>query len=279
MKIQFLGTATAEGVPAIFCTCKHCRYAREKGGKEIRTRSGAMIDGTLKLDFCPDSYAHALRYGLDYSGTRSVLITHTHDDHVLVEDLGMRRPHFAHLPEGETLMTVYGNERLGDMMAPHTGEYLGFKRIIPFETMQIEDYKVTALEAVHCLDSKEKNTFPVIFEGKTYARKEEALFYLIEKKGLENTEVYKRAIVDKKVFSKIKSNPGYHPQKLTALCLCIGAKLNIDESRDLLARAGYALSPCDKTDIIFSFFIEHQIYDMIELDIQLEEHGLPCIIQ
>ena len=107
----------------------------------------------------------------------------------------------------------------------------------------------------------------------------EYLFYLISKKGLENADVYKRAIVDKKVFSKIKNNPGYHPQKLTALCLCIGAKLNMDESRDLLARAGYALSPCDKTDIIFSFFIEHQIYDMIELDIQLEEHGLPCIIQ
>ena len=106
----------------------------------------------------------------------------------------------------------------------------------------------------------------------------EYLFYLISKKGLENADVYKRAIVDKKLFSKIKNNPGYHPQKLTALCLCIGAKLNMDESRDLLARAGYALSPCDKTDIIFSFFIEHQIYDMIELDIQLEEHGLPCII-
>ncbi len=104
------------------------------------------------------------------------------------------------------------------------------------------------------------------------------LLYLIGKKGMENAEVYKRAIVDKKVFSKIKNNPEYHPQKLTALCLCIGAKLNIDESKDLLARAGYALSPCDKTDIIFSFFIEHQIYDMIELDIQLEEHGLPCII-
>ena len=104
------------------------------------------------------------------------------------------------------------------------------------------------------------------------------LMYLIDQKGMENAEVYKRAIVDKKVFSKIKNNPNYHPQKLTALCLCIGAKLNIDESRDLLARAGYALSPCDKTDIIFSYFIEHQIYDMIELDIQLEEHGLPCII-
>lgn len=104
------------------------------------------------------------------------------------------------------------------------------------------------------------------------------LFYLIASKGMNNVEVYKRAIIDKKVFSKIKNNPKYHPQKITALCLCIGAKLNLDEAKDLLARAGYALSPCDKTDIIFSYFIENEIYDMIELDIQLEEYGLPCII-
>lgn len=106
----------------------------------------------------------------------------------------------------------------------------------------------------------------------------EYLLYLIQDKGMENAEVWKRAIIDKKIFSKIKNNPDYHPQKMTALCLCIGAKLNLDETRDLLARAGYALSPCDKTDIIFSYFIENEIYDMIELDIQLEEHGLPCII-
>ena len=104
------------------------------------------------------------------------------------------------------------------------------------------------------------------------------LMYLIQDKKMENADVYKRAIVDKKIFSKIKNNVDYHPQKLTALCLCVGAKLNLDESKDLLARAGYALSPCDKTDIIFSYFIENEIYDMIELDIQLEEHGLPCII-
>ena len=105
------------------------------------------------------------------------------------------------------------------------------------------------------------------------------LMFLIEDKHMKNADVYKRAIVDKKVFSKIKNDINYHPQKQTALCLCVGAKLNLDESKDLLARAGYALSPCDKTDIIFSYFIENEIYDMIELDIQLEEHGLPCIIQ
>ena len=107
----------------------------------------------------------------------------------------------------------------------------------------------------------------------------EYLLYLISAKGMKNAEVYDRAIVKKQVFSKIKTNPNYHPQKLTALCLCIGAKLNLDESRDLLSRAGYALSPCDKTDIIFSYFIEKEIYDMVEVDIQLEEHGLPCVIE
>lgn len=106
----------------------------------------------------------------------------------------------------------------------------------------------------------------------------EYLMYLIESKGLSNAEVYKRALVDKKVFSKIKNNKDAHPQKMTAMCLCMGAKLNLDETRDLLARAGYALSPSDKRDVIFSFFIENQIYDMIELDIQLEEYELPCLI-
>ena len=107
----------------------------------------------------------------------------------------------------------------------------------------------------------------------------EYLLYLIKDKGMENMDVWKRAIIDKKIFSKIKNNKDYHPQKITALCLCIGARLNLDESKDLLARAGYAFSPCDKTDVIFSYFIEKKIYDMIELDIQLEEHGLPCVIK
>lgn len=102
--------------------------------------------------------------------------------------------------------------------------------------------------------------------------------YLIELKGLSNAEVYKRAIISKQLFSKIKLKEDYHPDKATAMRLCVGAKLNLDETKDLLSRAGYALSPCDKRDIIFSFFIEWEIFDMIEIDIVLEEHGLPCFI-
>ena len=105
------------------------------------------------------------------------------------------------------------------------------------------------------------------------------LLFLIRTKNMKNADVYRRAVVDKKIFSKIKNNVDYHPNKLTALCLCVGAKLSMDESVDLLARAGYALSPSDKTDIIFSYFIENGIYDMIEIAIQLELYGLPCIIE
>lgn len=107
---------------------------------------------------------------------------------------------------------------------------------------------------------------------------QEYLMYLIKSRNLSNAEVYKRAIVTKQLFSKIKLNPNYHPDKSTAMRLCVGAKLNLDETKDLLARAGYALSPCDKRDIIFSFFIEKNVFDMIEIDIALEEHGLPCFI-
>ena len=100
------------------------------------------------------------------------------------------------------------------------------------------------------------------------------VFYLIKTKGLENADVYKRAIIDKRQFSKIKNNPDYHPEKSTALRLCVGALLNLDESIDLLARAGYALSPCDKRDVIFKYFIEREIYDATEIEITLVENGV-----
>ena len=108
---------------------------------------------------------------------------------------------------------------------------------------------------------------------------QEYLLYLIESKGMTNAEVYKRAIITKQTFSKIKNNPKYHPDKATVIRLCVGARLSLDESKDLLARAGYALSPCDMQDVIFSFYIENKHYNMIDIDIKLEEYGLPHFIE
>lgn len=183
MKIQFLGTAAAEGVPAVFCRCKACEYARKAGGREIRTRAGAIIDDTLKLDFGPDSYHHMLTYGLRFADVHSVLVTHSHSDHFSPLELEFRSPVYCDVSDEEPPMTIYGNDAVGEMTKPYLNakrNHLAFRKMTPFETVTIEGCRVTALEAVHCTGAKEK-TFPVEFMGRTLYRVEDALFYLIEK--------------------------------------------------------------------------------------------------
>ena len=104
------------------------------------------------------------------------------------------------------------------------------------------------------------------------------LIELIESKGMTNAEVYNNGYINKRVFSKIKNDTNYHTTKTTCLCLCVGLKLNLEESKDLLARAGYALSSADIRDVIFSYFIENEHYNILDIDIKLEEYDVPCLI-
>ena len=105
----------------------------------------------------------------------------------------------------------------------------------------------------------------------------EKLFELIDKSGMSDVEVYKRACIDRRLFSKIRSNPAYHPGKSTVLALVFALKLDIKAARDLLARAEYALSPSNKGDLIIKYFIEHQVYDLMALNFTLEEYGQPIL--
>ena len=78
MKLTYLGTAAAEGWPAAFCNCDGCRAARRLGGRNIRTRSQALVDDALLLDFPCDAWLHALRQGLDFcAGCSSPILTPT----------------------------------------------------------------------------------------------------------------------------------------------------------------------------------------------------------
>lgn len=173
MKIRYLGTAAAEGWPALFCTCMPCQKAAKLGGKNIRTRSQAIIDNRLLIDFPADSYLHVLSGNLTtLPQVHSLLITHSHSDHFYPEDIMMRTPPYF-LQDNPGMLTIYGNDAVEkqfnrahqDDYNSQLPNYVTYCRVNPYEPFETaEGYRVTALLADH-------------------NKAEACYFYLIEKDG------------------------------------------------------------------------------------------------
>jgi len=169
MKFKYLGTAAAEGWPAMFCDCESCNKAKAAGGKNIRTRSQAIIDGKLLIDFPADTYMHVLYQGLNLSEISSCIITHSHSDHLYAADFEMRRKGFAHLPS-EKPLTVYGTEATGIKTEKIIDKYLLnkenrvlFSYVTPFIPFNIDEYTITPLKADH--DPMTNPVFYIINDG------------------------------------------------------------------------------------------------------------------
>ncbi len=99
----------------------------------------------------------------------------------------------------------------------------------------------------------------------------ETLLKLIDKTGKKDSEIYKKANLSKQHFFKIRNNPDYKPTKRTAIALALALELDLEQTKDLIGRAGYALSNSSKFDLIIRYFIEQRNYNVVEINIALYE--------
>jgi phosphoribosyl 1,2-cyclic phosphate phosphodiesterase len=162
MKIKYLGTAAAEGIPALFCSCPVCTKAGVVGGKNHRTRTQVLIDDTIIIDFPPDSLMHAQREGIKLLEIPVIFVTHSHQDHWYPNDLLFRKP-----PYGwgvETPLQIFGNETVKqkfDALEFHKDELLSasvkMHLVEPFVPIVFGKYTVTPLLATH--DKRERCYF------------------------------------------------------------------------------------------------------------------------
>ena len=107
MELLLLGTAAADGWPAPFCDCSVCQGARQRGGPNLRSRSGALIDDDLKIDFCPDTAQQLMRHRRSLGKIQTLIFTHDHPDHLYVGDLKRARPPYS-LTRPDAPITVWG---------------------------------------------------------------------------------------------------------------------------------------------------------------------------
>lgn len=148
MRIQILGTAAYERVPAMFCQCAACVQARELKGKNIRTQAQTLINDDLLVDFGQDNYLHYLRNDADYTKLKNILVTHTHADHFMPDELCMTTGAFAVNDISE--IGVWGNKHCAELFSTIPFKSLcSVNQITGFDTFRAGMYTVTALPASH----------------------------------------------------------------------------------------------------------------------------------
>ena len=142
------------------------------------------------------------------------------------------------------------------------------KEIPPFPILYSKS-ATAAASTTPCVDEYASHSSLDDLLASTDAGFTETLFHLIDQSGKKDSEVYKKANLSKQHFSKIRSNPDYKPTKPTAVALAIALELDLEQTKDLIGRAGFALTNSSKFDVIIMYFISRKNYNIIDINMTL----------
>jgi len=156
MKIHYLGTGAAEGIPAMFCNCEYCKAVRRRGGKEVRSRAQVILDDELSIDFPPDAFCHGAAFGADLSAVKYLLVTHSHMDHFYAHDFVLRGYKYATEMTSPTL-DIYCNAECAEVFAESTrremreeiASTLHIHPLTAFQEVRFGGWRVLPLKAQH----------------------------------------------------------------------------------------------------------------------------------
>ena len=188
LSFKYLGTAAAEGWPGVFCNCKSCADAQAAGGKNLRLRSSALINGELLCDLSPDLATYKMRYNIDMQALKAIVITHTHADHFNPQILSYNYKSFSANPVNLNIYcSGFARQKLLNPTSyenPAATNNLNITEVKPFTTYNTEgDYKLTPLPANHSAPESyvyiiEKDGIKVFYCTDTYILPPETMEYL-----------------------------------------------------------------------------------------------------
>lgn len=193
----------------MFCSCKVCREIRKRGEREFRTRTQVLINDDLSIDFPPEAYVHSLKFGVDLSALKNLIVTHSHMDHFYAHDFVLRGYKYAQLEAD--LLSVYGNEEVAKVfyectrreLKEEVATHIAMNTVKAYQCLNIGGYRVLTLPAMH-------------------GTKEEALLYYVEGNGKGYLHLFDTGDVSDEAIDFLARN-GAHAQLVAFDCTLLDA--------------------------------------------------------
>lgn len=191
-------------------------------------------------------------------------IENNRTEDTIIREIGSRYDYRMPIKSMRTDMPQKSDELLKDTKQD---EYLWLERFRKKTVFKADEKKYSSCRA----DEEELEEY--INKAKTDDTFSTKLLRYIDRSGLKDAEIYKKAGIDRRHFSKIRCDKYYQPRKTTAISLCIALELTLEETEELLQLAGYSLSNSDIGDLVVKFYIERKIYDLTAVNEALDYFG------